>query len=69
MLLADPHEALDGDNRRIYNPQFVVAGQEGAESAEQKGHDTSYLKGGGEPEQEQKWRDIICPMSAFLLEF
>lgn len=55
VLLADPHEALDGDNRRIYNPQFVVAGQEGAEFAEQKGHDTSYLKGGGEPEQEQQW--------------
>lgn len=65
VLLADPYKALDGDNRRIYNPQLVVAGQEDAEFAEQKGHDTSYLK--GEPEQEQQ--GDIGPMSASLLVF
>lgn len=42
MLFASAYEAFNGDDRRIYNTELVVAGEEG-EFAEQEGYGVSYI--------------------------
>lgn len=43
MLLANTHKAPDGDNRRVYDTQLALAGQEGAAS-QQEGHGSSDIE-------------------------
>lgn len=42
MLLTNPHQTPHSHDRRIYNPQLSVAGEEGA-AAQQEGYGASYL--------------------------
>lgn len=48
MLLPSPHEAPNGDHRRVHDTQLPVAGQEGA-APQQEGHGARHLTRRPEP--------------------